>query len=264
MIKKLSVGNDNVPRMFDWRVDGDRLILVLDWIPGLTLAEYLTKVESGKLPRPSPYEAVRLVRGLAHGLYHFHHKRQVIHGDINLRNLVVATPRQRLVTIDFGSAWFAPRAADRCDGDGAMRLYAAPELQNGERFVGFTADQFSASVVLFQLITLELPYDGLGGKAGRREYVQRTRDTYMAPSKLSRDEWRLPESVWAEIDEVVTTGLALDPDRRYATPRAWLNALDRAHLAMTPQSPLSSTEVMLTRWIGKVASYFGGRKGPKE
>jgi len=254
VLKRLSVNNENVPRIFDYQAQRDRLVMVLDWIRGVTLDDYLEKVKSGDRQPPSPYEALRLVRGLAHGLYHFHHSRQVNHGDIKPENLILTSQRPRLVTIDFGSAWFAQDTINRSPGDGFSPAYGAPELQDRRSFVDFRADQFSASVVLFELITLQLPYDHLGGKAGRREWIAIARDKLMPPSRLASDSKRLPRSLWEGIDRVVLTGLALDPEDRYPTPRAWLDELDQVYAQMRHESHLSSAEVWLTRAVAWVAS----------
>jgi len=93
-----------------------------------------------------------------------------------------------LQLIDFGSAW----TTRRTEGDGHHRCYAAPELQIGSTRVTLASDQFSVSVLLFELLTLQLPYGGLGGKAGRPEFLPRTADTLVPPSQISPSCEQLP------------------------------------------------------------------------
>lgn len=71
--------------------------------------------------------------------------------------------------VDFGSAWPIERTARRELGDGFHASYAAPELQGATGVIDGRADQFSASVVLYEMLTGQLPYQW-GGKAGRPEF----------------------------------------------------------------------------------------------
>jgi len=91
--------------------------------------------------------------------------------------------------------------------------------------VGFFADQFSVSVLLYELLTQQVPYAGLGGKAGRPEFIGRAQDSLTAPSRASATCGRLPQSLRDGIDRVTLRGLTLDPQQRYPDRHAWLNDL---------------------------------------
>lgn len=249
VLKPLSTDNVNLPQIMEYRIQGDDLVVVLAWIRGVDLATYLNDIRAVGRPRPSATEAFRLVQGLAHGLAHLHRRRAIVHGDIKPANLIL-TPRQtRLVMIDFGNAWGIERTAAREEGDGLSRAYASPELQSGNGLLDWRADQFSASAVLYELLTLERPYDALGGQAGLPQYADRMKDKLVPPSRMSPDRGRLPREVWKGIDRVVTTGLSLEPDGRYPTPAEWLDALDRVRSTMRPQSRITPLNSRLTRVV---------------
>lgn len=246
---------DNVPRIFDHVTNDEQLTIVIDWIRGPTLQEHLDAVRSGDRPHPSPTEAFRLFRGLAHGLGHMHHHRQTIHGDITPRNLIVSG--SRLMPIDFGSAWFAEHAARRDPGDGNHPAYAAPELGMKNVLNDIRADQFSASVVFYELLTLQIPYDHLGGKAGRPDYIDEFRNRLVLPSKATKYRRRVPRALWQAMDRIVATGLSLDPEERYATRDAWLDAIEATQVLVKRaehESPLSRIETALTRFVGRITS----------
>ena len=110
---------------------------------------------------------------------------QVNHGDIQPANVIVTSHSSRLQLIDFGSAWTSDWTTRRTEGDGHHRCYAAPELQAGSIPVTLAGDQFSVSVLLFELLTQQLPYGGLGGKASRPEFIAHAADTSVSPNQFS-------------------------------------------------------------------------------
>ena len=136
---------------------GNDVEAVFTWIDGITLAEYLENIRKGRRPPVSPREAVRLIHGLANAVSKLHNKEQIAHGDIQPPNVIVTDHPSRLILIDFGSAWPTEQSAFREAGDGLHRCYAPPELQREGRLSGFSADQFSVSVLFYELLTLQLP-----------------------------------------------------------------------------------------------------------
>lgn len=246
-VLKTASANVNLPKILDYQSHDDEWRITLEWIPGPDLKSYLDDLRKRlQARRPSATEAFRLFRGLAHGLTQLH-RRGIVHGDVHPGNLILTTNTTRVVPVDFGSAWQAQETMTRVEGDGMHAAYAAPEIQNAASFVDFRSDQFSATVMLYELLTLILPYDGLGGKAGRSKLANRMAATYKPPSELSADRDKLPSRVWQGIDRVATTGLALDPGCRYATPNAWLDDIEQVFRDLRPQQPLSPITEPMTR-----------------
>ena len=146
-------GNRNFPSIVDYVRDRDSLIVVLAWVSGTNLRDYLRAIRERKTPRPSPSESVRLVRGMAHGLGHFHRRLNVVHGDIAPANLILTNGTKQLIAVDFGSAWPVERVAFKDAGDGVTSLYAAPERVANPGTEDFRADVFSLAIVAFELLT---------------------------------------------------------------------------------------------------------------
>jgi serine/threonine protein kinase len=242
--------SDRFPRVVEWEEQSHRIDVALTWTEGISLAEYLQNIREGRRPPVEPEQAVRLVRGLAHGVCHLHRQLQVNHGDIQPANVIITSDPSRLRLIDFGSAWTTDWTTRRTEGDGHHRCYAAPELQTGAAPITLASDQFSVSVLLYELLTRQLPYGGLGGKAGRPEFIKRTADTLVAPSQISSSCKQLPRSLRDRLDALTLRGLALNPDKRYPDHHTWLNQWEelKALFRITPE--LSPIENMLTRVIG--------------
>lgn len=230
---------NSLPKILDWERSRAGLRIVMPWKRGITVREYLKRIQHGKVAPPEPFHAIRLILELARGLNALHRHAQIIHGDVKPANLILTHKPSHLSLIDFGSAWFSSSTGFSPEGDGASNAYAAPELHaNG--IVNDRADQFSAIVVLYQLLTGVVPYEGLGGKAGWPEF-QESSASAIPPSQCPLSRKFLPRRLWREIDALVLKGVSLDPNDRFAHSCEWVDSLEavflnlRVHRSSGPQ-----------------------------
>ena len=147
-----------------------------------------------------------------------------MHGDIKPENIVIAKRRTwKMMLVDFGSSWGAERSMHRDRGDGVTPVYAAPECQSKDsKSANYLSDQFSASVVLFEMLTGEIPYARLGGAVGNKPIGLEN------PSEMLLDKTRYPQQVLANVDELIHRGLSLEPSQRFTGSREWCSAAYRA------------------------------------
>ena len=209
---------------------GDRLLVLQPWIVGQSLEHYLDKARRGRVPVPGAVQSFRLARGLAHAMAKVHRVNDVVHGDLKPANLLLARGANRLIPIDYGSAWPGGEALHRVAGDGLTPIYAVPEQLRSDAAVDWRADQFAIGVVLFELLTLAIPYEGLGGRVAVTpggEGIDLT-----PPSRLSRNPAQLPTRLWAPLDRLVAQMLALDPGERFASGADLLSAFDELDLVL--------------------------------
>jgi eukaryotic-like serine/threonine-protein kinase len=187
------LSHPNVVRVYDASEAGDRLFIVMEYVPGSTLAD------SGKAAHT---EAVRLVRQACAGLQHAH-DAGLVHRDIKPANLLVRDDGV-LKIADFGIA----RAADmtQLTQQGTVlgtAAYLAPEQAAAET-VGPAADVYSLAAVLYELLTGRPPYqaDSLAelGELQRAGAITPPRD--------------LEPSVPPEVEAAVMRGLAREPGFR--------------------------------------------------
>ncbi len=242
--------SDAFPRVVEWQGKRHQIDVALTWTEGIRLADYLQNIRKGRRPPVEPAQAVRLVNGLTHAVCHLQRRLQVAHGDIQPANLIVTSHPSRLQLIDFGSAWIADWTTRRTEGDGHHRCYAAPELQTGSTPVTLASDQFSVSAFLFELLTLQLPYGGLGGKAGQPEFLTRTADTLVPPSQISPSCKQLPRSLRDRLDAMVLRGLSLNSDDRYPNHNSWLDDWQEPTARFRMTQDLPPIENALTKVIG--------------
>ena len=240
VLQRLVEDNRNFPSIVEYEASARGITLVSTWIRGESLAY---RLERGRqIPRlwPSPLMAFRLFRGLAHALHQLNHKQNVVHGDIKPANLIVAPSPHRLVVIDFGSAWTVEQSMKRLAGDGRTDAFASPEQLRGETRIDFRSDQFSSSVVVYLMLTGELPYGGIAGKAGLDTFRSSHASQLVPPSAKCRLRDAMPAEFWRSVDETVLRGLSLETENRFAKPHEWIDALNRidARLKLDPPTNL--------------------------
>jgi len=226
-LRKLDRRGGSLPAILDCERIGDQWRLLTTWTEGQSLAAYLQAARKEKKPWPSPYETVRLFRGFVHGLCQFHQFTGTIHGDISPANIIIQAQPHSLVLVDYGSAWSIVEAASQSVGEGATLGYAAPE-RFGEQGAGLLADQFSASVVFFEMLTGKLPFEGMGGRAGMPENRDAFAEAYVPPSQLAESSSSVPSQTWQAIDDLASRGLQLDRNKRFASSHQWRDAANHA------------------------------------
>ena len=248
-------GNRNFPSIVDFARQADDLFVVVAWVNGTSLRQYLDAIRQKKTPRPSVSEVVRLTRGLVHGMSHYHRKANVVHGDVSPANIILTSGTTQLILVDFGSAWPIEKTATRDAGDGVTQPYAAPERLAGHAAEDFRSDMFSLSMVAYELLTLKVPYGGLGGRAGMPNLAAKMAKAYEQPSN-SIGTRRLPRRSVKLLDDCIGKGLAFHPDERFSTSQDWLAAWDEIHFAMKKGTRLNGIESMIVDKITAICRLF--------
>src|SRR5262245_2663253 len=152
-----SIQHPNICQVFDiGQIDGTPFVTIA-YIEGKTLAELIRDGQA--LPqRP----AAALVRKLALALDEAH-RRGVIHRDLKPANVMV-TPQHEPVVMDFGLARRVDRQDERLTRSGAILgtpAYMPPEQVQGDTAaMGPGCDVYSLGVVLYELLTGQLPFRG--------------------------------------------------------------------------------------------------------
>lgn len=151
-----SIRHPNVVAIQDVVREGDELFLVMDYVPGLSLARLMGGAETVRKVPPAIASAVLLnvLEGLeaAHGAAADDGTPlRLVHRDISPQNILVgADGAGRL--IDFGVARSAARLKNTREGlvKGKL-LYLPPEVVEGEAH-GIAGDVFSAGAVLWEAL----------------------------------------------------------------------------------------------------------------
>lgn len=226
-LQRLTRGDNEILQILECHREGESIYVVLPWIDGFNLRFVLDGIRNRNRQRIAAPEAVRLVKGVAHALRHLHRNKQIIHGDIKPANLIL-TRRTSLVLIDYGNAWTVERTTHRFEGDGVSGAYSAPEFLQGQHHVNFGADCFSLGVVLYELLTDKIPYDGFGGKVGMLSDSVKSGLRLIPASEISPERGKLPKRIWRPIDDLLGRSLAIAAEERFETSGQWLDIWNSA------------------------------------
>lgn len=146
--------------VYDAGRNADRYYIASAFIDGRPLADEIADARDRAEPIDFP-RAARLVRSLAEALA-YAHDQGIVHRDVKPANCMVDAAGQ-LHLMDFG---LASRQDDesRLTNDGAVLgtpAYMAPEQAAGQTSeANPVADQYAAGVVLYELLTSRVPFDG--------------------------------------------------------------------------------------------------------
>ena len=192
-------------------IDG-RLYVTMRLIKGHDLQ---TLLASGPL---EPRRAVDIVSQVAAAL-HAAHKSGLVHRDVKPSNILL-TENDFAYLIDFGIARAAGETGLTSTGSTVGTwAYMAPErFKTGA--ADARADVYSLTCVLYQCLTAHLPFP-----ADNREQIAAAH-MFLPPPKPSALQDRLS----AQMDQVIATGMAKEPDERFATTKD-LAAAARAALS---------------------------------
>jgi serine/threonine protein kinase/Tol biopolymer transport system component len=161
-----SLDHPNVCALYDFgETEDGRLFLAMAFCEGETLRD---RIDRGPLP---PAEAADTAAQVAAALAAAH-ERGIVHRDVKPGNIMVGSAG-RVKLVDFGIARSVDQSRlTRAGTVVGTATYMAPELFRGEP-ADHRADIWSLGVVLFEMLTGELPFDGRDGNELIQALLQR-------------------------------------------------------------------------------------------
>ena len=199
----------NIVNIYDVGSENGIHYIVMEYVEGITLKTYIEK--KGQL---SYKEAVSIAIQVGRGIEAAHNKN-IVHRDIKPQNIMISTEGKVKVT-DFGIARAATSNTISSDVMGSVHYSSPEQARNG--FVDGKSDIYSLGIVMYEMVTGRVPFDG---------------DTTVAVAIQHLQEEMVPPSAYApnlpiSMEKIILKCTQKNPDRRYESMTALLADLRKA------------------------------------
>lgn len=209
----------NIIQIIDFgKEDDETLFLAMEFIPGRPLTDILAE----EFPLP-PKRVANILTQTLSGLEEAH-AQGIVHRDLKPDNLMVERTRSKedfVKILDFGIAHLrsSEAKAGPLTQQGAVigtPHYMSPEQARGDR-VDARSDLFSMGIILYEMITGELPFTG---RSMPEILISIMRDDPLAPSSKNSSIQIDPV-----LESICLRALKREPELRYPSARAFIEAL---------------------------------------
>jgi serine/threonine protein kinase len=242
--------------------DNDEPYIVMEYLEGESLGDLLKR--EGRIDFSAACAILEpVLKALSAA-----HKKGIIHRDLKPENIFLVrddeTDRVLIKLIDFGISKILDmneeQALTRAGALLGTPFYMSPEQAVGSLDVDHRTDIFSMGIILFEMLTGELPFEG---KTTRKVILSILTDEPRKGSDVVED---FP----AEAQKILDKSLRRDPDDRFENTNAFLDALKRIREFDSRHTRLSryASGVVNPRCavgdLGVVSESKGGKRAPAE
>jgi serine/threonine-protein kinase len=220
----------NVVGVYDRGEEDGTQYIAMEYLDGRTLKD-IVRTE-GPL---APERAVDLVEQVLRAA-RFAHKRGIIHRDLKPHNVIVDSEGRAKVT-DFGIALAGASDMTQTGSIMGTAQYLSPEQAQGQP-VDARSDLYSVGIMLYELLTGQVPFDGDSAVSIALKQVSATP---VPPSQLN-------PAVSPALERAVLRALAKDPEDRPADAESFARELEAARSGLSalagPQDATAMTSVV--------------------
>lgn len=204
-----SLSHPNIVSIYDVGREDEVDYLVMEYVEGDNLKNLIRG--QGALP---PERAVEITRQVSEALQHAH-ENNIVHRDVKPQNILITRGGRAKLT-DFGIARGATTATlTQTDTIVGSVHYLSPEQARGET-AGPRSDIYSLGIVLYEMVTGELPFQGETPIGVALKHIQ---EEPPRPSSLN-------PGVSPGLEKVIARALAKIPADRYRTARDMATELE--------------------------------------
>ena len=196
-----NLSHPNIVTVHDFGLDGGRLFIVMEYVPGTDLKTLLN--QRGRF---SEEEAIALMIQACAGIG-YAHRAGLVHCDVKPQNMLV-TPDKRLKVVDFGIARALATIApdEKADVVWGSPQYFSPEQAAGEA-PSPASDVYSLGVVMFEMLTTRLPFEDPSAEELARMHRE------LPPPSIRKYN----PAVSSSLEQILLKVLAKEPSSRYRT-----------------------------------------------
>ena len=209
--KAISIlSHPNIVKVYDVSVTDRLQYIVMEYVDGITLKEYLKQRGGALTWKETVYFATQVLGALQHA-----HAKGIIHRDVKPQNIMLLADGS-IKMMDFGIARFS-RAQSQTVSDKAIGSvhYISPEQAKGDRTDART-DIYSVGVMLYEMLSGRLPFDGDGAVSIA---IMQISDK---PKPLAQVAPNVPEG----LRQITEKAMEKDPAKRYQSAQEMLDAIE--------------------------------------
>lgn len=204
------LSHPNIVAVYDVSKSDSLDYIVMELIDGITLKQYMQKKGGPLSWKESLHFITQIMKGLSHA-----HSRGIIHRDIKPHNIMVLRDGSVKVA-DFGIARLVSAAQSTLTQEALGSVhYISPEQARGSH-IDCRSDIYSAGVVLYEMLTGRLPYEG---DSPVSVAIQHINSIPLSPREINPD---IPPA----LELITTKAMASDVSKRYASADAMLADLE--------------------------------------
>jgi serine/threonine-protein kinase len=205
-----SLSHPNVVSIYDVGFQDDIHYIVMEYVDGMTLKEYINK--HGAL---NWQDAVKITIQICSAIEHAH-KNNIVHRDIKPHNILLTKDGIAKVT-DFGIARAVTSSTITMVGStiGSVHYFSPEQARGG--FIDEKSDLYSLGIALYEMVTGKVPFDGDTPVAVALKHIQ---EMPVEPHKLVQN---LPYGV----NEIIMKAIQKEQNLRYQSATAMINDLNK-------------------------------------
>lgn len=200
----------NIVKVYDVSVTDKLQYIVMEYVDGITLKEYLKQRGGALTWKETVHFATQVLGALQHA-----HSKGIIHRDVKPQNIMLLADGS-IKMMDFGIARFS-RAQSQTVSDKAIGSvhYISPEQAKGDRTDART-DIYSVGVMLYEMLSGRLPFDGDGAVS----------IAIMQISDKAKPLAQVAPNVPEGLRQITEKAMEKDPAQRYQSAQEMLNAIE--------------------------------------
>ncbi|HEX2925960.1 MAG TPA: Stk1 family PASTA domain-containing Ser/Thr kinase [Ruminiclostridium sp.] len=204
-----SLSHPNVVSIYDVGHQDDIHYIVMEYVDGMTLKDYLNK--HGAL---NWKDAVKITIQICSAIEHAH-KNNIVHRDIKPHNILLTKEGIAKVT-DFGIARAVTSSTITMVGStiGSVHYFSPEQARGG--FIDEKSDLYSLGIALYEMVTGKVPFDGDTPVAVALKHIQ---ETPVEPHKIVPS---LPYGV----NEIIMKAIQKEQNMRYQSATEMLSDLN--------------------------------------
>ena len=199
----------NIVKVYDVSVTDQLQYIVMEYIDGITLKEYLKQRGGALTWKEVIHFATQVLSALEHA-----HSKGIVHRDVKPQNIMLQADGS-IKMMDFGIARFS-RAQSQTVSDKAIGSvhYISPEQAKGDHTDART-DIYSVGVMLYEMLSGHLPFDGSGTVSIAIMQISEK------PKPLAQVAPNVPEG----LRQITEKAMEKDPADRYQSAAEMLAAI---------------------------------------